>query len=135
MQFKKVQNTILNHSSLLLPPNNLHVEPLFCCFLLRCLDNKSVTPKGLPHESLLQSSSHCTYHHNNICTISEQCYCKRLVLVCISDNDEECHALIAEGDRLVKSSPGCRLVKALLDDEDIMGGSAEDVAGVRSYTQ
>ena len=52
-----------------------------------------------------------------------------------SDNDEECHALIAEGDRLVNTSPGCRLVKALLDDEDIMGGSAEDVAGVRSYTQ
>lgn len=51
------------------------------------------------------------------------------------DNEEKCHALIAEGDRLVNSSPGCRLVKALLDEEDIMGGSAEDVAGVRSCIQ
>ena len=47
-----------------------------------------------------------------------------------ASDDDECNALIDEGEELVKSSPGCRLVKALFDDEDIMGGTTQDVQGV-----
>ena len=78
--------------------------------------------------SLLAASAIIALSRSNVIVNASYSYASDI-------NDEECHALIAEGDRLVNTSPGCRLVKALLDDEDIMGGSAEDVAGVRSYTQ
>ena len=42
----------------------------------------------------------------------------------------ECHALLDEIEKLVNSSPGCRLLKALFDDEDIMGGTTQDVQDV-----
>ena len=51
-----------------------------------------------------------------------------------ASDDDECYALIDKGEEFVNSSPGCRLVKALFDDEDIMGGTTQDVQDVSLST-
>mmetsp|Transcript_142 Transcript_142/g.310 ORF Transcript_142/g.310 Transcript_142/m.310 type:complete len:206 (+) Transcript_142:41-658(+) len=47
-----------------------------------------------------------------------------------SVESETCLDILQQGESLINESSGCRLINALFNDEDILGGTPEDVKGV-----
>ena len=45
-------------------------------------------------------------------------------------DDETCLDILQKGKSLINELPGCRLVNALFNDEDLLGGTPEDARGV-----